>query len=328
MYRGRLRALVNDETLEALFVMGHSDTHIAETLSGYYEVEISRQNVCYWRKQLNVSTGQFNRAKANREIKKEVKVRKPEQSDWQAEGAVDVDKVHSYIVVIPDLHIPYHHPDAFNFIEDVISKAAVGYTVVNLGDEVDNHAISFHDADPNLDSAGQELARSREALLLLHGIVPEMLLCHSNHGSLHYRRAKAHGIPVEYLRTYREILFPDKGGEQWEWAYSHTLYTPLGQVMFKHQCSGDPRNAAAHEGANLIVGHNHGRFDLSYGASKQRLYWGATAGCLLDRESLAFAYGRETANKPILGCMVIVNGVPFHLPMVLDEDGRWIHRHE
>jgi len=151
-----------------------------------------------------------------------------------------------------------------------------------------------------------------------------MLLCHSNHGSLHYRRAKAHGIPVEFLRTYREVLFPNGGGDNWEWAYSHTLHTPIGSVLFKHQCAGDPRSAAAHEGTNLVVGHNHGRFDLSYGASKQRLYWGATAGCLLDRESLAFAYGRETANKPILGMMVIVDGIPHHIPMVLDDKGRWI----
>lgn len=331
MYTGKLRSLIDDEVLEAVLLAGNSDSFVADYLQEKYDVEVSRQNVQYWRKQWearspNARVHKFNKAAANREIKKDLKVRKPDQSDWQAKGSVDKDKVHRYVVVIPDLHIPYHHQDAFEFIKSLVDKAPEGYTVVNLGDEVDNHAISFHDADPNLDSAGCELARSREALQVLHDIVPQQLLCHSNHGSLHYRRAKAHGIPVEYLRTYREILFPNGGGEEWDWAYSHTILTPLGQVQFKHQCAGDPRVAAAHEGTNLIVGHNHGRFDLSYGASKTRLYWGATAGCLLDRDSLAFAYGRETANKPILGAMLIVDGVPFHLPMVLDSDGRWIGR--
>jgi hypothetical protein len=331
MYRGKLRTLVDNDMLHDLFRTGQNNKFISMHLSAYYEVEISRQNVQYWRKQWearspNARVHKFNMAKANREIKREVKVRKPDQSDWQAKGTMYLDKIHNYIIVIPDLHMPYHHRDALEFIAYHVSTAPVGYTVVNTGDEVDNHGISFHDADPNLDSAGIELTRSREALQLLHDIVPRQFLCHSNHGSLHYRRAKAHGIPVEYLRTYREVLFPDTGGELWEWAYSHTFQTRLGPVQVKHQCAGDPRNAAAHEGTNLIVGHNHSRFDLSYGASSQRLYWGATAGCLLDRESLAFAYGRETANKPILGLMKVIDGVPFHFPMVLDDEGRWIDR--
>jgi len=327
MYRGRLRQVVSDELLaELLAEEDYNDAMVADYLSLEYEVDIARQNVTYWRKQWKegAKANKFNRAKANREIKKEVKTRAPSDKDWQAVGSVNLEMVHDYIIVVPDLHIPYHHPDAFKFIEKLVDDAPADYVVVNLGDEVDNHAISFHDADPNLDSAGAELVKSRRAIEELHAIVPSMLLCHSNHGSLHYRRAKAHGIPVEFLRTYREVLFPNGGGDMWEWSYSHTLRTPLGSVLFKHQCTGDPRSAAAHEGTNLVVGHNHGRFDLSYGASHQRLYWGATAGCLLDRESLAFAYGRETANKPILGAMIIVDGIPHHIPMVLDNDGRWI----
>ena len=329
MYRGKLRSLVDDKLLEDMFERELSAAVIASSLSDRYETSVTRQNVTYWRLQWkarspNAKVHKFNKAKADREIKEDVKVRAPSEKDWQAVGKVDEEKVHDYIIVIPDLHMPYHHQDAFVFIKSIVDVAPSDATIVNLGDEVDNHAISFHDADPNLDSAGAELVKSRKAIEELHRIVPRQLLCHSNHGSLHYRRAKAHGIPVEFLRTYREVLFPDGGGAQWEWAYSHTLKTALGDVLFKHQCAGDPRNAAAHEGTNLVVGHNHGRFDLSYGASKQRLYWGATAGCLLDRESLAFAYGRECAHKPILGAMIIVEGVPFHIPMVLNEDGRWI----
>lgn len=330
MYKGRLRSLVDDDQLHKMFDNGKSDVYVAEVLTQVLGVvDVSRQNVQYWRKQWearspNAKVNMFNKASANRKIKKGVKVRSPSEADWQAVGTTHGNEEHDYIVVIPDLHIPYHHKDAFDFVRYVINTSPAGATIVNLGDEVDNHAISFHDSDPNLDSAGSELVRSRDALVEYHSIVPKQLVCHSNHGSLHYRRAKAHGIPVEYLRSYREVLFPHGGGEGWDWAYSHTLQTKLGPVMFKHQCTGDPRTAAAHEGVNLVVGHNHSRFDLSYGASKQRLYWGATAGCLIDRESLAFAYGRETPNKPILGAMKIINGVPHHIPMLLDDDGDWI----
>lgn len=333
MYRGRLRGLIDDDYLSSLFEANWNSMDMSDMLTRTYQVSVSRQNVDYWRKQWearspNAKVNKFNKAKANRAIKKDVNTRCPSDKDWQAVGRVDLNKTHRYIVVIPDLHIPYHHQDAFEFIRSIIDQAPKKATIINLGDEVDNHGISFHDADPNLDSAGAELVKAREAIAELHDIVPKMLLCHSNHGSLHYRRAKAHGIPVEFLRTYREVLFPDGGGDNWEWAYSITLKTQMGDVLFKHQCAGDPKATAAHEGTNLVVGHNHGRFDLSYGASKQRLYWGATAGCLIDRESLAFAYGRETAHKPILGAMVIIHGVPHHIPMLLDKDGRWVGRED
>lgn len=313
-YRVNLRKLIKDSCLKSCFDMGLSDTETADFLTKEYGMQIGRQNVRYWRRIME--------GEKKKDIVQERTLRQPDQSDWQADATVD-KSCHDTILVIPDLHIPYHHPDAFEFLAQLY-QAHPDATVVCLGDEVDNHALSFHDSDPNLDSAGTELAKARTAIAELNSIFPSMLICHSNHGSLQYRRAKAHGIPVEYLRTYREVMFPNGGGHGWEWAYSHTLGTSNGDILFKHQCTGDPRTAAAHEGTNLVVGHHHGRFDLAYGASSSRLYWGATAGCLLDRGSLAFAYGRETAFKPILGALLIIGGVPYHMPMILDEDGNWI----
>ena len=81
---------------------------------------------------------------------------------------------------------------------------------------------------------------------------------------------------------------------------------------------------AAHEGCNVAVGHEHGQFKIGYAASSTRLYWGMVAGCGIDRKSLAFAYGKHTKNKPILGCAVIMNGEPVLVPMVMDESGRWV----
>ena len=60
-----------------------------------------------------------------------------------------------------DLHIPYHHPESFDFLKAIKKKYKDIDLVVNIGDELDQHALSFHDTDPDLPSAGDELQISR-----------------------------------------------------------------------------------------------------------------------------------------------------------------------
>ena len=62
------------------------------------------------------------------------------------------------ILVIPDMHMPYHHVDALDFLQNLESTYGGFDLVVNLGDLVDFHGISFHDSDPDLPSAGDELS--------------------------------------------------------------------------------------------------------------------------------------------------------------------------
>ena len=57
------------------------------------------------------------------------------------------------ILCISDLHIPYHHPQAFDFLK-ALKKKLNPDLIVNGGDELDKHALSFHDSDPDLPSAG------------------------------------------------------------------------------------------------------------------------------------------------------------------------------
>ena len=63
------------------------------------------------------------------------------------------------ILVISDQHIPYHHPDMMDFLK-AIKKVYKPDRIVNIGDELDHHAISFHDSNPDLASAGDELRKS------------------------------------------------------------------------------------------------------------------------------------------------------------------------
>ena len=280
---------------------------------------VSRQLVRYWRKIYVFKEGKAGQA--NAELKEARKLVQPSPSD-DIGSTVVPDMCHR-ILVVGDIHAPYTHPDAIDFLRHVRDSYAPDI-VINMGDETDGHAISFHDSDPNLDSAGVELEKAKLVLEELHDLFPNLLVCDSNHGSLIYRRAKAHGLPIQFIKRYRDILFPAHGANGWSWADAWVLNTPLGPVRFQHQVSGDFMLNASHERTSLVLGHEHGRFEVQYAASSASLYFGAYAGCLIDRKSMAFAYGRLHRKKPILGCMVITDGSPQLIPMLMDEEGRWV----
>lgn len=300
----------------------------ANTAIGWYTEElgdhdkvVSRQLVRYWRSIFMDNKG--SKARANRGLQEARKLIQPSPTDDIGNTLVP-DMCHR-ILVVGDLHAPYTHVDALPFLESV-RDAYCPDMVVQVGDETDGHAISFHDSDPNLDSAGVELEKAKLVLEELHELFPNLLVCDSNHGSLVYRRAKAHGLPVQFIKKYRDILFPEHGAPAWSWADAWVLNTPLGPVRFQHQVSGDFMLNASHERTSLVLGHEHGRFEVQYAASSTALYFGAYAGCLIDRKSMAFAYGKLTRKKPILGVMVITEGCPQLIPMLLDDDGRWVGR--
>lgn len=288
--------------------------------------KVTSQLARYWAKQFDQykKNGEpyLTLTIANRELKEQRRLRKPSRYEDLAPKPIP-KKANNSILVIPDQHAPYHHPDTIDFLIAVAAKYKPD-VVVNLGDEVDNHAISFHDSDPNLYSAGMELEAAKVFIHQLHKVFPQMLICHSNHGSLVYRKANAHGLPAQMIKSYREILFPDGGGEQWEWREHFMLDLPNGEkVLFKHEPSGDPVGDAAHNRCNLVTGHRHGQYAINYAASAAALYWAVDSGCLIDKASEAFAYGRNTKKKPIIGCTVIVDSLPILVPMRLNDEGRW-----
>lgn len=317
--RGSLMRLYTKEQHVAILTENPTNQAAADAYFGLTGNTISRQSVAYWRSIFIDNAG--NLAATDNKLKQERVLIKPQPDDDIGDTSFIPEEA-TCVLVIPDLHAPYHHPDALPFLR-AVKRAFKPDLTVDLGDEQDYHTLGFHDSDPNLDSAGTELEKSRVFLRQLHAEFPNLLLCHSNHGSMVYRRAKAHGIPVQMLRKYRDVVLPRVYNAGWSWAYSWRINTPLGEVLFKHQTTGILADAA-HNSCNLVVGHNHGNFSVEYCASSSHLYYGAYAGCLVDKDALAFAYGKHSLKKPILGCLVILNGRPMLVPMILNKGGRWI----
>lgn len=320
MAKYKVKDLFSKATHMAILEEVKDDATAAQRYNEFLGREaVSRQLVRYWRKIYITDDGKPS--KTNNAMKETRKVVQPSPTDDI--GDTHVPEMCHRIMVIGDLHAPYTHPDAIAFLKHIRDSYGPDM-VVQVGDETDGHAISFHDSDPNLDSAGVELEKAKAVLEEVHELFPNLLVCDSNHGSLVYRRAKAHGLPVQFIKKYRDILFPEHGAPAWSWADAWVLQTPLGPVRFQHQVSGDFMLNASHERTSLVLGHEHGRFEVQYAASSAALYFGAYAGCLIDRKSLAFAYGKLHRKKPILGCMVITDGNPQLIPMLMDDTGRWV----
>lgn len=226
------------------------------------------------------------------------------------------------ILVIPDLHCPFHHVDAFKFL-DAVNEKYLPDKVVQLGDEIDGHTISFHQTDPDIPfSPSSELDKAIWHLQDLYVIFPRVDVLESNHGSLVYRRQKYAGIPRAALREWRDILEAPKS---WSWHFDLTLKMSNNQhVYFHHGQSKNVLNNSKNKSMCYVQGHHHGNFEIQYWANSVNLFWGMTSGCLIDVKSMAFDYGKNNLAKPILGCSVISNGIPKLIPMVLNKKGRWI----
>ena len=224
------------------------------------------------------------------------------------------------ILVISDMHVPFHHKDSMEFLRE-IKKEYKPQFVVNIGDLLDFHAISMHSHDPDLFSAGHELREARKHVKELESIFPKVTEVDSNHSSLVYRRALKFGMSKEFLKDYGDFL----GTKKWKWVDDLTLTMSNGQrAFFTHGRSADILKVSQTMGMSAVQGHYHTKFLISWWANPDNLFFAMNVGCLINQKSMAFNYAKNFKTRFILGCAVIIDGYPKLLPMVLNSKGSWI----
>lgn len=218
----------------------------------------------------------------------------------------------SRILFISDMHIPYHHKDLIKFLK-YLKKKYNPTRIICLGDELDKHAMSFHDSDPDLMSAGDELRASLPIIAEIKALFPVMDLIDSNHGSMVHRKAKHHGIPRAYIRSYNEVLGVDDG---WTWhpelviELPATERLPAQKVYIHHGKSADAVKTSQAMSMSHVCGHFHESFGIKYWANPNGLFFAVNAGCLIDRKAYAFAYANNNLKSAIIGTVLIIDGVP------------------
>ena len=229
-------------------------------------------------------------------------------------------KDNSRILVISDMHIPYHHEQSLDFLQYLKTKYNPT-RVICLGDELDKHSLSYHETDPDLPSAGDELIKSLPVVSKLYKMFPDMDILESNHGSLVWRKAKTHGIPKYYIKSYNDVLGVSSS---WRWHFDLTIKLPNGQsCYFHHGKSSDVIKLSQQMGMNAVQGHYHNNFKIDYWGNPNGLFWGMQCGCLIDDSALAFTYNNVNIQRPVIGTGLIINSLPVLEPMILDRNGRW-----
>ncbi len=228
--------------------------------------------------------------------------------------------MNSRVLFISDMHHPYAHPDLIKYLKAIKAKYKPDRVICG-GDELDYHAISFHDSDPELFGPSDELDQAIKRLSPLYKIFPNMDILESNHGSLVYRKGKFHGLPRHVFKSYREILGAPCG---WKWHSDLTIKLNTGNYCYI--CHGRSKNGlklSQSMGMSTVQFHFHESFEVQYWGNSLGLYWSMICGCLIDNDSLAYSYNKINLKRPIIGCGIILNGLPKLLPMILNKNGRW-----
>lgn len=230
------------------------------------------------------------------------------------------------VLVIGDLHTPYHHKSAFNFLQKVVQVYQPS-RIVQIGDETDGHRWSMHIPSPSSWGQKEEYNAAKAAMIELAAIFPNLDLIESNHGSLPFRKAHANGMPLEFIKDYNELWgVPDT----WKWHFDLTLDLPnKTKVNFHHSRGANVLLNSQRMGMNAVQGHHHEKFGVQYWTNPAgQTFWAAQTGCLVDQHSLAMHYGKNNIKRPILGCLMILNGWPLPIPMVVDKNNRWVNELE
>lgn len=209
----------------------------------------------------------------------------------------------SVVGVVGDCHAPFIHPMYRRFVNDTFNDWGVE-KIHFVGDLVDHHAISFHEHDPNGQSAEDEAVQARKELKKWVNDFPVATVCIGNHDERHCRTAKKAGLPDRYLRTYNEIWETPK----WKWDFSHAI----DDVLYEHGTGTSGKDAAINlaiqKRCSVVIGHIHSWAGIKYHANDFSTVFGMNAGCGIDCRSYAFAYGKAFATRPMLGCGIVIDG--------------------
>lgn len=206
------------------------------------------------------------------------------------------------VLVIGDMHLPFVHPRYLQFCQDM-RKEYKPDEIVFIGDVVDWHSISYHEADPNGLSPGDELALARRMLKKWVAAFPKAKVCIGNHDALLHRKMMTNGLPAAALRSYKDIF----GTPGWDWQEEHIL----DGVKYTHGTGNTGHGAAINKAVrgriSTVMGHTHSFGGCTYHASEKDLIFGLNVGCGIDIRAYSFAYAKPFVNRPTLGCGVVMS---------------------
>jgi hypothetical protein len=98
-------------------------------------------------------------------------------------------------LLVPDLHLPYQHPDAFDFLWALHTQYKFK-RILNVGDIFDHHRPSYHESESDALNPEDEFRAAKAKAHELQSMFPDMTITEGNHDLILVRQAKTIGIPL------------------------------------------------------------------------------------------------------------------------------------
>ena len=201
------------------------------------------------------------------------------------------------ILVIGDIHAPFSLEGYLDFCKDVYAKHNLNQ-VIFIGDILDNHYSSYHETDPNGMSGGTELEYAISEVAKWAEAFPIADVIIGNHDRIIMRKAFSSSVPVEWIRSYNEVL-----GTNWDWS-ERIVYD---NVQYVHGEGGTARTKAKNDMMSTVSGHIHTQAYCEWMVGRNFRVFGMQVGCGIDSETYAAAYARNFKRQAI-GCGVVLGG--------------------
>ena len=201
------------------------------------------------------------------------------------------------ILVIGDIHAPFCLDGYLEFCKEVYAKYNLNQ-VVFIGDILDNHYASYHETDPNGMSGGTELEYAIAQVTKWADAFPIADVIIGNHDRIIMRKAFSSSVPMEWIRSYNEVL-----GTDWDWS-ERVVYD---NVQYVHGEGGTARTKAKNDMMSTVSGHIHTQAYCEWLVGRNFRVFGMQVGCGIDADSYGAAYARHFKRQAI-GCGVVLGG--------------------
>lgn len=217
------------------------------------------------------------------------------------------------VLIIGDTHMPFTLHDYLSFCARTRDKFKCEI-VFHAGDLVDNHAMSYHEMDPDGWSAGKEMEQAMRQLERWFDEFPEVRGCYGNHDRIPARKAMSLGLSAQVVKSFPELWnFPDG----WQWNVSYTM----NEVEYVHG-EGNGGNTPAllrakNQMFSVVSGHIHTASGVWYHKGKTKSVFGLNVGCGIDPRAYAMAYAKHNSKSIQHGCGVVLDGgrIPLFVEM-------------
>ncbi|KKN66035.1 hypothetical protein LCGC14_0475130 [marine sediment metagenome] len=214
------------------------------------------------------------------------------------------------IGIVGDLHLPGVRPGYLDFCTDTFEEYGVDQ-IIAIGDILDWHSINFHTREPQCPGPKAEFDLAFAEIGKWKSRFPKLKWCIGNHDELPARVAKSVSLPEFVLKSYNELWdVPD-----WEIDFSFLI----DETMYKHGtgCSGihPAYNLMNKMKMSVVIGHCHSRGGMKWSQNPIKRFFSLDVGCGISEKEWQFAYGRDMAERPFLGCGIVDDGQPISVAM-------------